>query len=216
MTTKTIEPQAALFDFDGVVMDTESQYSRIWSTIGRKYHPEIEDFAMCIKGQTLRQILDTHFGDDAVLQKTVVDELWDYERQMKYEYFPGVKEFIEALRAQHIHTALVTSSDNEKMKNVYAAHPRIVELFDTIITAEDFTHSKPHPECFLLGAERLGVRPERCVVFEDSTHGLKAGRAAGMRTVGVATTYPRETVAMLSDCVIDGFTDVSVAQFFEI
>lgn len=214
--SKTIEPQAALFDFDGVVMDTESQYSKIWGAIGRKYHPEIERFDMIIKGQTLRQILDFHFGNDAKLQQSVVDELWDYERKMKYEYFPGVKEFIESLRSQHIHTALVTSSDNEKMKNVYAAHPRIVELFDVIITAEDFTHSKPHPECFLLGAERLGVKTQRSVVFEDSTHGLKAGRAAGMRTVGVATTYSRDVIEPLSDYVIDRFTDISVEQFFEI
>ena len=56
--TKT---KAALFDFDGVVMDTESQYTIFWNEIGRQYHPEIKDFGLIIKGQTLTQIYDKHF-----------------------------------------------------------------------------------------------------------------------------------------------------------
>ena len=60
-TTKNI---AALFDFDGVVMDTETQYSVFWDELGRRYHPEIKDFGRVIKGQTLTQIYDKYFAGD--------------------------------------------------------------------------------------------------------------------------------------------------------
>lgn len=206
--------KAALFDFDGVVMDTESQYSKIWGAIGAKYHPEIPNFDMVIKGQTLVQIFDAHFAGDAELQRQVTAELDAYEAQMVYEYLPGVHRFISSLREAGIRTALVTSSNNQKMSNVYAAHPTFAQLFDTIVTANKFTHSKPHPECFLLAASELGAEPANCVVFEDSLHGMKAGRSAGMKVVGVATTYSRGAIGTHADTIIDSFEPVSVADFF--
>lgn len=196
--------KAALFDFDGVVMDTESQYSQIWASIGREYHPEIPHFDMVIKGQTLTQIFDAHFPDKAV-QDEVVSKLYAYEAQMRYEYTPLCKEYLLSLRAQGIKTALVTSSNDAKMANVYRAHPDFRTLWDEILTADKFTHSKPHPECYLMAAKQLGVEPADCVVYEDSLHGLRSGKAAGMHVVGLATTYSRETIQPLADEVIDNF-----------
>ena len=79
--------------------------------------------------------------------------------------------------------------------------------YDTIITADDITLSKPNPQCFLLAAERLGVKPEECAVFEDSIHGLNAARAAGMYVVGVATSNPYDVVKVMSDVIINDFED---------
>jgi len=196
--------KAALFDFDGVVMDTESQYSIIWDSIGREYHPEIEHFDMVIKGQTLTQIFDAHFPDKKV-QSEVIEKLYAYEAQMKYVYTPFCHEYLLQLRAKGIKTALVTSSNDAKMNNVYRDHPDFRSLWDEILTADKFTHSKPHPECYLMAAKLLGVDPNECVVYEDSLHGLRSGRAAGMHVVGLATTYPREAIESLADEVIDNF-----------
>jgi beta-phosphoglucomutase-like phosphatase (HAD superfamily) len=77
---------------------------------------------------------------------------------------------------------------------------------DAILTSEDFTKSKPDPECFLKAMEVLGGTPEDTVVFEDSFHGLDAGRASGARVVGLATTNTREAIAPRCDMVIDDFT----------
>lgn len=196
--------KAALFDFDGVVMDTESQYSIIWDAIGQIYHPEINHFDMVIKGQTLTQIFAAYFPDKAI-QNEVIDKLYAYEAQMKYVYTPRCKEYLLHLRSQGIKTALVTSSNDAKMKNVYRDHPDFSSLWDEILTADMFSHSKPHPECYLMAAKMLSVNPADCVVYEDSLHGLKAGRAAGMYVVGLATTYSRDVITPLADEVIDSF-----------
>ena len=81
------------------------------------------------------------------------------------------------------------------------------ELFDLILTADMFPRSKPDPDCFLTAASKLGCAPEECIVFEDSLHGLQAGRSAGMHVVALATTLTAERIAPLADEVWDDFTD---------
>ena len=76
---------------------------------------------------------------------------------------------------------------------------------DAIITADKVTHSKPHPECFLLGAETLGIPIENCVVFEDSFHGIEAGTRAGMKVIGLATTNPASAIEDKASMVIPDF-----------
>lgn len=120
--TKTI---AALFDFDGVVMDTESQYTIYWNEVGRKYHPEIENFGLLIKGQTLTQIYDRYFKGMDVAQAEITDGLNKFESEMKYEYVPGVAEFMKELRQNGVKIAIVTSSNEKKMANVYLLHPEL-------------------------------------------------------------------------------------------
>ena len=118
-TTKTI---AALFDFDGVIMDTETQYTVFWDEQGRKYLNE-EDFGRRIKGQTLLQIYEKYFSDQPEAQLEISAELYVYEQKMSYEYIPGVEAFIADLRRNGAKIAVVTSSNEEKMANVYNAHP---------------------------------------------------------------------------------------------
>lgn len=186
---------AALFDFDGVVMDTETQYTVYWDEVGRQYHPELPHFGALIKGQTLTQIYDKHFAGMTEEQSKITAGLNRFEREMTLEYIAGVVDFMKDLRAHDVKIAIVTSSNELKMANVYAAHPELKEsLVDRILTAEMFTRSKPAPDCFLLGAEVFGTVPQNCVVFEDSFHGLEAGNAAGMTVVGLSTTNTAEAI----------------------
>ena len=133
-TTKTI---AALFDFDGVIMDTETQYTVFWDEQGRKYLNE-EDFGRRIKGQTLSQIYEKHFADKPEAQLEISAELNVYEKKMSYEYIPGVEAFIADLRRNGAKIAVVTSSNEEKMANVYNAHPEFKGMVDRILTGEMF------------------------------------------------------------------------------
>ena len=202
--------QAALFDLDGVVLDTERQYNKIWGRIGRTFHPDADDFCMRIKGMTLNKIFDEWFAGDAVLQRQVCQLLDDFEaKEMRYDFCPGVENFISSLTSNGIKTALVTSSNSKKMSSVRRVHCNFDSMFDCIVTADMVSCSKPDPECFLLGAKMLKVPVENCVVFEDSLNGLAAGRAAGMFVVGVAGTYPHSQLVPLAHTVIDSFVNLT-------
>ena len=198
-----------LFDFDGVIADTESQYTIFWNKQGKDYLG-LDNFGHTIKGQTLVQIFDKYFKDMVKEQEEIVPNLNAFEKQMSYDYIPGALEFLQALKAKGIRTAIVTSSNDIKMSNAYASHPELKELVDAVLTSEHFSKSKPDPECFLKGMEVLGGTPQDTVVFEDSFHGISAGRASGAFVVGLATTNKSEALTPLCDLVIDDFTSVTV------
>lgn len=207
---------AALFDFDGVVVDTEPQYSVFWNAQGRKYHPEIPEFGRMIKGQTLTQIYDKYFAGMEEMQDEITSELNNFEQNMLFNYIPGVCAFIKELRAHGVRTAIVTSSNEEKMDKAYKAHPELRKSVDCILTADMFVNSKPDPECFLLAAEIFDTPSENCVVFEDSFHGLEAGRRAGMHVVGLATTNPAEQIRDKAEAVIQDFNEFSYEKMMSI
>ena len=116
------------------------------------------------------------------------------------------------LREHGVKMAIVTSSNQMKMANVYRAHPELKELVDYILTAEQVKHSKPAPDCFLLGADILETVPENCVVFEDSFHGLEAGNAAGMLVVGLSTTNSEEAIRDKCSLVIPDFINFTYEE----
>ena len=203
----TSQPIAALFDFDGVVVDTEPQYSLFWDEKGEKYHPEIPEFGHHIKGQTLTQIYSQYFLHPEGLQSEITRELLDFETRMSFEFIPGVVDFMKELRRKGVKIAIVTSSNDQKMANAHRALPELKSMVDAIITADKVTHSKPHPECFLLGAETLQMPIDRCIVFEDSFHGLESGNRAGMKIIGLATTNPASSIADKASLVIPDFVD---------
>ena len=192
--------KAALFDLDGVVFDTEPQYSVFWGGICRQYHPEHPGLEHEIKGQTLTQIYDRWFSGPLLSERdSITSRLNDYEQQMSYEYIEGFEVLIAALRSHGVRTAVVTSSNIPKMESVYRHQPGFTSLFDAILTSEDFDRSKPDPDCYLKAAQRLEAQCDECIVFEDSFNGLRAGRAAGMAVVGLATTNTVEAILPLSD-----------------
>lgn len=202
---KIESPIAVLFDFDGVIMDTESQYTLFWDEKGKKHHPEIPNFGHHIKGKTLTQLYEHYFLQPEGLQSQITRELNEFETKMEFHFIPGVVDFMKELREKGVKTAIVTSSNDKKMANAYRAHPELKDMVDYILTADMFTHSKPHPECFLLGAEKCQVPVSNCIVFEDSFHGLEAGNRAGMKVIGLATTNPASAILDKVDLVISDF-----------
>ena len=212
MATK---PKAALFDLDGVVFDTEPQYTRFWGDQCREFHPEHPGLEFEIKGQTLRQIFDRYFGGAlADRQELITRRLDDFERRMEFRFVDGFEAFVGCLRAEGVKTAVVTSSNQQKMAAVYDKCPGFKQLFDAILTAEDFAKSKPDPDCYLKAAARFEAKPLECVVFEDSFNGLKSGRSAGMFVVGLSTTNPSEAIRPLSNVVIANYTGFNLFDAF--
>jgi HAD superfamily hydrolase (TIGR01509 family) len=192
--------KAALFDLDGVVFDTEPQYSVFWGGECRRYHPEYPGLEHEIKGSTLTQIYDRWFSGPLLKEQPAITErLNAYEQQMDYDYIDGFLAFVDDLHNHGVKTAVVTSSNLPKMESVYRKQPGFKLLFDAILTSEDFEQSKPDPDCYLKAAQKLDVEPDECVIFEDSINGLQSGMAAKMKVVGLLTTNPMEVVASLSD-----------------
>lgn len=194
----------ALFDLDGTLFDTEGQYSVFWGEIGRQYHPEIPHFEDIIKGTTLKQIFERYFPSPDI-QKEILPRLIEFEAGMKYEFFPGVRDFIRDIRNNGVRCAVVTSSDSKKMSNVYRAMPDFQELFDKVLTAENFEYSKPHPDPYLKGAAAFGADIAECVVFEDAYTGLESGMSSGIFTIGVAICHTEEEIKNRCHHVITGF-----------
>ena len=200
--------KAALFDLDGVVFNTEPQYTEFWGAQCREFHPEHPGLEHEIKGQTLVQIFDRHFsGDLAYSQGIITNRLNDFEQTMRFDYVEGFEDFVSRLRSRGVKTAVVTSSNIAKMQSVYQSRSEFRQMFDAILTSEDFERSKPDPDCYLKAAERLGAEIDECIVFEDSFNGLKSGRAAGMKVVGLATTNSAESIAPYSDVIISNYNN---------
>ena len=205
--------KAALFDLDGVVFDTEPQYSIFWGGICRQYHPEHPGLEHEIKGQTLTQIYDRWFSGDLEAERDSITRRLDaYEEGMRYDYIAGFEALISDLHRHGVRTAVVTSSNVPKMESVYRYQPGFKQLFDAILTSEDFAESKPHPDCYLRAAEKLGAQTDECIVFEDSFNGLRSGRAAQMKVVGLATTNSAEAIAPLSDLQIVDYNHIGYAD----
>lgn len=208
------EFRVALFDLDGTLIDTEGQYTRIWGEIARKFRPDVPDLEYLIKGTTLVQIFDKYFPDEE-MRKGVKEMLDAGEEGMQYNFFPGALDFIADLKAHGVKCAIVTSSNQKKMVNVERAIPNFYELFDRVLTSEDFTASKPAPDCYLLGAKVFGAKIEECVVFEDAFTGLQAGMSSGIFTVGLATCNSVEAIKDKCNYVLEGFEGVTYQTICE-
>lgn len=203
--------KAALFDLDGVIFDTEPQYTLFWGSVFRSYYPDQPGLEQAIKGQTLTQIYDRFFsGSLASEQPAITRRLNAYERTMTFPYVAGFREFADSLRAAGVCTAVVTSSNNQKMARVYEQHLDFPSLFDAILTSEDFQRSKPAPDCYLEAMARFNASPRETVVFEDSINGLQSGRDSGAFVVALATSHTTDTLRPLSHYQIPDFTSLDI------
>ncbi|MFF7205187.1 HAD family hydrolase [Streptomyces sp. NPDC008141] len=199
-----IPAEALLFDNDGTLVSSMESVYRCWTGWAREYGITAEDFARVeLHGRPAVEIAAD------LLPAAVVPEAVARIEQLEVEdvaggvvLLPGTAELLDSLPADR--WAVVTSATRR------LAEARLEEVGirpKNLIAADDITRGKPDPEPFLLGARRLGVRPEGCVVFEDAPAGLTAGRAAGMRTVALTTTHA--ATELLADVVVRDLSAVS-------
>lgn len=204
---------AALFDLDGVLIDSEGVYYEFWDRVDKMFPTGIPDFAAYIKGSTLRRIMD-YFPDPDVRER-IIAMLEEQERSMRYVIFDGVVPFLEDLKSRQVPCAIVTSSNEDKMHKLFAQNPGFADYFKVVITDRQVTKSKPDPQGYLLAARQLDCDPENCYVFEDSFSGLEAGRRSGAKVVALSTTNPSEKLLDKADRVISSFKQLSVEQLLK-
>lgn len=195
----TDEPCLAIFDHDGVLVDSLELHQAAWVELGRRadlaFTPE---FIRETFGMTNPSIFRKLLGDD--ISPEEMARLGDMKEVCYREWargrlalMPGVDALLDGLAASDVRLAIGSSAPRPNLEltvEVCGMHGR----FAAIAALEDITHGKPDPEVFLLAAKRAGVSPSRAVVFEDATVGIQAAKAAGMYAVGVGTTHPLESL----------------------
>lgn len=186
---------AAIFDLDGVIVDTAKYHYLAWKKLANEIGLDLtlEDNER-LKGVSRMDSLDIilalgglQFSEAEKLAMADKKNAWfvEYVNQMTPdEILPGAKALLEACRANGIKVALGSSSKNAKtVLNLL----NITQLFDVIVDGTMIKNSKPHPEIFLLGASLLNITPNKCIVFEDAEAGVEAALAAGMQCVGLGS-----------------------------
>jgi HAD superfamily hydrolase (TIGR01509 family) len=190
---------AVIFDFDGLIIDSETPLFEIWREIYREYSTTLalEDW---------QHALGTQGGFDpyadlcARTGQAIASDGWadrisreHWRRCETQPLLPGVADRLAEAREIGIKTAVASSSRASWVCPWLERHD-LLDAFDAVCTRDDVTTVKPAPDLFLLAARRLGVAPEACLVFEDSPNGLRAARSAGMWAVAVpnALTQPLE------------------------
>lgn len=207
--------KTALFDFDGVVVETEPIYDIFWNEVGERFGLGIDHFASVIKGTTFPYILEKYFaGYSESVKNQVVAEAMNFEKSMSFPPIPGSLDFLALLKENGVKMGLVTSSTDLKVKRAFEIL-HLESLFDTVVTADRITQGKPHPMCYLLAASDLNVPPSECLVFEDSFAGIQAGTNAGMRVIGLSTTNTEDMIKEKVYKVIPDFKKITFHEYTE-
>ncbi|AXL87668.1 phosphatase [Streptomyces sp. CB09001] len=212
-----LHAQALLFDNDGTLVSSLESVRRCWTRWAVEYGITAEQFRRVeLHGRPAAEIAADLLPTARVAEAVARIEQLEVEDVPGggVHLLPGTRDFLDALPADR--WAVVTSATRRLAE---ARLDAVGILPKTLIAADDITRGKPDPEPYLLGARALGVDPADCVVFEDAPAGLQAGRAAGMRTVALATTHRADELdadlvvtdlSALSALVTEGGVEITV------
>lgn len=212
---------AFIFDLDGVIVDTAKYHYLAWKKLahelGFEFTEEQNEFFKGVSRKRCLEIL-LDIGDVVATQEQfdrwMVDKNEDYlsyiEEMDASEILPDVHKVLDYLKDRKAPMALGSASKNAKpiLKKV-----KLLPYFDAIVDGTDVTKAKPDPEVFLIAAEKMGVKPGNCIVFEDAVAGIKAANAAKMTSIGIGD---KQNLAQ-ADHVFRDFTEISfefLEQFF--
>ncbi|WCP69909.1 HAD family phosphatase [Vibrio tubiashii] len=205
--------QAAIFDMDGLLLDTERVCMRVFKQACENVNlPFYEDVYLSIIGRNsagIETIFRKAYGDD--LDKLHAEWRTNYDAIVKHQAIPvkeGVVELLEWLKSNHIPTAVATSTHRE-VATVKLELAGLSKYFDSLTCGCEVTHGKPDPEIYLLAAERLNVQPEHCLAFEDSNNGVRSAVAAHMTTFQIPDLVePCKEVKALGHNILPSLIDV--------
>jgi beta-phosphoglucomutase len=202
------EMRAAIFDLDGVIVDTAKYHYLAWKRLAKELgfdftetdNERLKGVSRVRSLEILLEIGGLTFDDDAKTQMAARKNDWyvDYIRHMDAsEILPGAAEYLKIVRARGVKTALGSASKNAPL---ILERLGIAPLFDVVIDGNKVSKAKPDPEVFLRAASELGIPPASCVVFEDAEAGIEAAHRAGMGVVGVG----KPSTLKEADVVIGG------------
>ena len=217
MTTRGL-----LFDFDGLLVDTETPARLVWEELYREHGHELPQE----KWATLVGTIGARFDPLGHLQELVGEQL-DEEafdtrrREREYaltdreELRPGVEEYFAEAERLGLSTAVVSSSDTNWIER-HLGRLGHLEGLDAIVAANgDAERAKPRPDLYLEALDQLGLRPSEAIAFEDSPNGVTAAKAAGLVCVAVPNPITATLALDDADLVLESLADVSLADLLE-
>jgi sugar-phosphatase len=198
---------AVLFDLDGVLVDSTEVVERTWRRWAARHGLDPDAVVHAAHGrrtiETVHLVAPHLAATDEVAALAASESA---ETDGVYEV-PGARELLASLppRSWAVVTSGIRPVAELRMRHTMLPAPPV------LVTADQVQHGKPHPEGYLTAAVRLGVEPTRCIVVEDTPPGIEAARAAGMRVVGVASTYERAALAA-ADAVVSTLSQLTIGR----
>lgn len=210
---------AALFDMDGVLIDNTSFHVNAWLQFAQKHgrlltkEQYVENINGRISADAMAYVFQRPISPGELIVLTEEKEATYRELYRPHlQPAPGLLDFLTALKAQNVRLAVGTSAPESNVLFTLDGLP-LRPYFDTVVDASMIQRGKPDPEIYLIAAERVGVEPANCVVFEDALAGIEAGLRAGMTVVALATTHTREELAGTGAAlIVDDFTELTIDQ----
>lgn len=208
--------RAAIFDFDGTIAHSMHIWERVdrefFELKGLPYH-HTQTHALA----TLGFVQGAHYLIETYNLSETPEELYQLWNQAAYRHYarevslrPGVTEYITALKAHHVPTALATMNDTSVIAGV-RTRLKLDNLFDHMVFGADVSRGKDAPDIYLKAAELMDVDPDCCVVFEDIVPGIISAKGVGMLAIGVRSADDTQDWTGLvkhSDATIDGFEEL--------
>ncbi|MEE3176160.1 MAG: HAD family phosphatase [Verrucomicrobiota bacterium] len=214
----------ALFDWDGVIIDSHNQHENSWSKLAEEENEVLpDDFFKMTFGMRNENIIPNFFGNwiDVTNQEEVT-RLADRKEEIYREIIisdgieplPGVRNLLQSLKSEEIACSIASSTPIANIETVMGMIG-LSDYFDAITAAEDVSNGKPNPEVFLKAAEKIKVDPKNCVVFEDAHVGIEAGLAANMQVIAVATTHPVDSLGH-AQMVTENLKNIDAEKIMEL
>lgn len=182
--------ETVIFDMDGVLFDTERIYLNVWTRVCEKYGYKMTKEIYCkviaTGRENVKKVFKHEFGNNIPIEEMYKekDEALAKEIEKKIPLKEGAYELLTYLRKKDYKIALATSATRGRMEK-QLNQAKIKNLFDEIVCRDDVKETKPNPEIFIKAADKLKVKPESCIVIEDSSAGLKAAYNGNMKPIHV-------------------------------
>ncbi len=210
--------RALLFDLDGTLAETDSLHLPTWVEILRPYGVEVskEFYRESISGRSTPEIVEgllPYLSTEEGRKLADAKEASFRERAHGLVPLPGLVDFMEEGKRRGLSMALVTNAPEENVEAILLAL-ELGEFFDEVVLSDEVGPVKPDPAPYKAALDRLGVRPEEALAFEDSTSGIASSVAAGIPTVGIASTQnPEKLLQAGAFTVATDFTDPRLRGF---
>ena len=208
---------AVIFDLDGTVVADEDEYGEAFARVLKKLGVIVDSEYPHVGGIGVREnwpifIKKYNIKTDKTIEELTLLTQQEYKKLIpKVTLKDGFIEFVTALRESEILVALATSNTWDIVENIFD-YLHIEKYFDSVTTGEEVSFKKPEPDIFLVALDKMGIEPERCLVFEDSESGIEAAKGAGMKIIGIYRDNKHLKTLNNADLLKDSFDKISLEE----
>ncbi|MBT3240805.1 MAG: HAD family hydrolase [Chloroflexi bacterium] len=211
--------KALIFDFDGLIIDTEMPDFISWQEVYTQHKAELpqEKWLSTVGGSAESDFDPLSYLKEITGKEINEEEIWIARRRSYMEHLesqpvlPGVVDYLNAAKDLGLKLAIASSSPNSWVAG-HLTRLNLIQYFDVLCTADDVEKTKPDPALFLLAAERLGVDTSEAIIFEDSSNGVKAANRAGIFVVVVPNVLTASLDLSTADIQLTSLTEIALDE----